>query len=181
MPARGGPARQLTSRPGRASYPSWSPDGRELAFKVTGREGSDTWIVGANGGEPRFFTQGGFVDWSPGEQWLVVLRQGRLFRVAREGGEPLLLPILTSHQPDSPRFSRDGRSIYYHAIDGPPESQDVWALSLPSGQVSRRTKLGGRRGRLGYYYSADARDLYFTWTEDEGDIWVMDVATDDAR
>jgi Tol biopolymer transport system component len=76
----------------------------------------------------------------------------------------------------TPRVSRDGRSIYYSVISGPPEDHDLWSVSLADGTVSRLTKLEGRRGRLGYYFAADDRNLYFTWYEDEGDIWVMDVA-----
>jgi hypothetical protein len=53
------------------------------------------------------------------------------------------------------------------------------AAIASDGNVSRLTQLEGMRGRLGYYFSADARYLYFTWYEDEGDIWVMDVANND--
>jgi hypothetical protein len=53
-----------------------------------------------------------------------------------------------------------------------------WKLSLGSGQISRLTRLEGRRGNIGYDFATDDRYLYFTWREDEGDIWVMDVATD---
>lgn len=176
MPSRGGPARQLTTQPWFDWFPSWSPNGREIAFGVQETQGGAIWIVGTAGGEPRFLTLGGNPEWSPEERWLVVLRQGRLFRVARDGGEPVLLP--TPHPPNSPRYSRDGQSIYYSVIAGPREDHDLWRLSLQDGKTSRLTKLDGRRGRLGYVFSADARYLYFTWYEDEGDIWVMDVATE---
>ena len=176
MPSRGGPARQLTSQPGFDWFPSWSPDGSEIAFQVQRPEGITTSIVRAAGGEPRFLAVGGATDWSPDGQWLVVLRQGRLFRVASDGGQPLPLP--TSHRPNSSRFSRDGQSIYYSVIDGPRENLDIWRLWLNDGKISRVTQLQGRRGRLGYVFSVDAQYLYLTWHEDEGDIWVMDVVPD---
>ena len=44
-------------------------------------------------------------------------------------------------------------------------------------RISRLTKLAGQRGRLGYYFAADASSLFFTWYEDDSDIWVMDVGT----
>ena len=88
------------------------------------------------------------------------------------------MPLSTgAHQPNSPRVSRDGRFIYYSVISGPREHHDLWRLSLADGAISRLTKLEGQRGRLGYYFAADARYLYFTWYEDDGDIWVMDVGT----
>ncbi len=182
MPSSGGPARQLTSRAGFDSVPSWSPDGGEIVFRVNAREGVSSWIVSARGGQPRFLTLGGVDDWSPDGQWLVVGGPGSgLFRVAMQGGERVPLPMILHHSASHRRFSRDGQSLYYSVINGPRENHDLWSPSLKDGTTSRLTKLEGRRGRLGYNFSADPRYLYFTWYEDEGDIWVMDVATDCAR
>jgi hypothetical protein len=72
--------------------------------------------------------------------------------------------------------SRDGRSIYYNVISGPREHLGLWKLSLADRAISRLTALEGQHGYLGTYFAADARYLYFTWSEDEDDIWVMDVA-----
>jgi Tol biopolymer transport system component len=102
--------------------------------------------------------------------------ENRLYRVAREGGEPVLLP---GEQAYTPRFSPDGRSVYYSVVNGLRENHDLWKASLDTGKVSRLTKLAGRRGYLGNVFATDGRYLYFTWSEDVGDIWVMDVATDD--
>jgi hypothetical protein len=46
---------------------------------------------------------------------------------------------------------------------------------LGDDKVSRLTKLEGRRGNIGDRFATDGRYLYFTWQEDDGDIWVMDV------
>jgi Tol biopolymer transport system component len=158
-------------------WPSWSPDGNEIAFRSR-RTGEDaTWIVDAKGGEPRPLTAvSANFEWSPDGRWFVVERQNRLYRVAREGGEPVLLAGELAY---TPRFSPDGQSIYYTVITGPRENYDLWKLSLETGEVSRLTKLVGRRGSLGYVFATDGRYLYFTWSEDVGDIWVMDVATGD--
>jgi len=178
MPSRGGPARQLTSDPARDSYPTWSPDGHEIAFSSLRTARSGTWIVDAKGGEARFVTTaGGSGEWSPDGHGLVVGRQGSLYRVAKDGGEPVLLGP-TGVPASAPRFSRDGQSIYYSVITGPREKHDFWKLSLGDRKVSRLTKLEGRRGNIGDQFATDGRSLYFTWREDDGDIWVMDVATD---
>jgi hypothetical protein len=73
------------------------------------------------------------------------------------------------------RFSHDGRSIYYCVLTGPREKQDFWKLSVRDSKVSRLTKLEGRRGNIGDNFATDGRYLYFTWREDDGNIWVMDV------
>ena len=182
MPARGGPARQLTNHPAIDFFPSWSPvDGREIAFGSQREGEAAIWIVAATGGEPRRVTTGNAnFGWSPDGQWFVVRRQGRLFRVPRNGGESV--PLSTGrHEPDTPMVSHDGGSIYYSVFSGPREDRDLWRLSLSDGAIPRLTRLEGRRGLLGYYFAADARYLYVVWWEDHGNIWVMDAVTNTAR
>jgi hypothetical protein len=58
------------------------------------------------------------------------------------------------------------------------ENQGFWKLSMADGKASRLTKLEGRRGCMGSVFAADAHYLYFTWSEDDGDIWVMDMMMD---
>ena len=176
MPSRGGAARQLTSDPAQDRMPSWSPDGQEVAFQSARLgPGRRTWIVSAKGGEAYELTAGeGGGEWSPEGGWLLVARREGLYRVARHGGEPSQLSAQYSR---AQRFSPDGKSIYYSVVDGPQENHDFWKLSLDRGGVSRITKLQGRRGKLGYLFGTHGRYLYFTWREDDGDIWVMDVVT----
>lgn len=176
IPARGGPARQLTFDPAFDWFPSWSPtDGREVAFQSQRGGETATWMVPVAGGEPRRLTDGSAVGWSPDGTWLTVRRQGQLFRVQADTGASV--PLATGvHQPNTPLVSRDGRFLFYSVINGPRDQHDLWKMSLADGAMSRLTKLEGQRGRLGYFFTADARYLYLTWYEDDSDIWVMDVA-----
>ena len=182
MPSRGGPARQVTSHPATDARPAWSPDGREIAFSSQRTEGSGRWIVNAKGGDARFVTEasGDSGEWSPDGHALVVEREGSVYRVAKDAGEPALI-ARTGDQAYSLRFTPDGQSLYYSVITGPRDRHDFWKVSLGNGKVSRLTKLEGRRGNIGYDFATDGRYLYFTWREDEGDIWVMDVATGDRK
>jgi len=174
MPARGGPARQLTTDPGQDRYATWSPDGQEIAFTSFGTR--RTSIVRAGGGEPRSFPAAGgaIVEWSPDGKGLVFLRENRLYLAAKDGGEPVALPP-TAEPPYTFRFSPDGQSILFSVITGPIQNHDLWRLSLKDGTVSRLTKLEGRRGNLSADLATDGQYVYFTWREDDGDIWVMDV------
>ena len=86
------------------------------------------------------------------------------------GGEP------TSLGPGyTPRFSTDGRWLYYSQHTGSWEKQGVWARFVADGTVVRLAMLEGRRGRLGGEFTVGADVLYFTWNEPDGDIWVMDA------
>ncbi len=57
-------------------------------------------------------------------------------------------------------------------------ASNLWAKSLHNGREYPVTDLEGRRGDLGWDLATDGQYLYFTWGEDLGDIWVMDVAPD---
>jgi Tol biopolymer transport system component len=177
MPSRGGAARQLTFDPAQDRIPSWSPDGQEIAFQ-SARLGPTrhTWIVPSKGGEAYQLAAGqNGAEWSPAGGWLLVPREDGHYRVDRHGGEPLRLSSVGGS--NASRFSADGKSVYYTVVVGPKDNHDLWELSLDSGKVSRLTTLQGRRGTLGQIFTTHGRYLYFTWREDDGDIWVMDVVT----
>jgi Tol biopolymer transport system component len=108
MPADGGEKRLLTK--GTDASPTWSPDGREIAFvrgyelnKLTG--GMDLYVVHAAGGVPRRLTSTPATDetapaWSPDGEWIAFMRAAEtapyngkvaIFVVRRDGtGERLV-------------------------------------------------------------------------------------------
>ncbi len=56
---------------------------------------------------------------------------------------------------------------------------DIWVVSLEDEAERPLTDFSGKRGNLGSFALAtDGQYLYFTWEEDLGDIWVMDVVTE---
>jgi TolB protein len=65
----GSDARQLTHGEGSNEDPTWSPDGRMLAFSSTRSGGSAIWVLQANGTGVRRLTRNGsgqeLPDWSP--------------------------------------------------------------------------------------------------------------------
>ena len=74
------------------------------------------------------------------------------------------------------RWSPDGSSIYFVRDD------NLWVVSADGGDEQRLTVLVGKRGLAGGLgLATDGRYLYFTWGLDTGDIWVMDVVTDESE
>ncbi len=54
-------------------------------------------------------------------------------------------------------------------------------VSATGGGERRLTDLVGKRGELGILsLTTDGRYLYFSWEEDTGDIWVMDVVAEES-
>jgi hypothetical protein len=54
---------------------------------------------------------------------------------------------------------------------------NVWEVRLNGGGERPVTDLTGKHGELGTEaLTTDGQFIYFTWEENFGDIWVMDVA-----
>ena len=178
IPARGGPARQVTSHPTDEGNPRWSPDGRKIVFMANRR---DPRVLDRRcEWRKRAVLDPGVAHWSHDPRWLVARIGERLVRIAEDGSGETALPP-TAHPPGWTRVSPDGQSIYYSVISGPRENHDFWKLSLGDRKNSRLTQLQGRPGNIGNAFATDDRYLYFTWREDEGDIWVMDVVEQGAK
>jgi Tol biopolymer transport system component len=179
-PAGIGPARRITHHEAEDMYPAWSPDGRELAFHSDrGGQNWDIWIISAEGGEARRVTEHPsedfFAQWSSDGEWLLFHsnRTGdHLWLVPASGGEPEQLTEGPSGW--GPRWSLDGKQVYFPGAG--QRTGNLWASSIHGGSERPLTELQGRRGTLGLVSLAtDGQYLYFTWMEELGDLWVMDV------
>jgi Tol biopolymer transport system component len=180
MPSTGGPGRQLTATKTtlNAGGP-WSPDGTEIAYRSERRGSSDIWVTSVDGRNSRLITDSPAAEyghaWSPDGKWLAFNsnRKGarQLWLASSKGGEPTQL---TDDEVASPVWSRDGREIYYPG--GGVRSGDFYAVDPNTHKERRVTDFVGRRGVIGSQPpDTDGKYIYFTWREDLGDIWVMDV------
>ncbi|MEU6036128.1 S9 family peptidase [Actinomadura sp. NPDC047616] len=120
-----------------------SPDATTVAYSGNASGRYDLWLVPVAGGPPRRLTnlQGRAVRqiaWTPDGKELVFSadRDGderfRLFKVSREGGEPVELTSGADCQrvlPAAP-FDATGRFLAYSANDRDPEVQDLLVLDL---------------------------------------------------
>jgi serine/threonine protein kinase/tricorn protease-like protein len=179
MPSEGGAALQLTHSDS-DMFPSWSPDGHDIAF-YSGRTGNvAAYVVPAAGGEVRRITtdafQNYFPQWSPDGRWIAFASYRgdqvyRLWRMPAAGG-------VAEQMMEAPayyfRWSADSERIYF--MGHQRGNNDVWALTLDGRTERRLTRFSQKAGSLGNYTLAtDEQFLYFSWRNDLGDIWVMDV------
>jgi dipeptidyl aminopeptidase/acylaminoacyl peptidase len=151
---------QLTSGDFDDTEPAWSPDGKSLAFASNRSTpdpdrnyNSDIWVVGANntdkGAHLTQITTNPGPDrqpaWSPDGKWIAYVTQTDLKAMIyathhlaiapSSGGEAKVLTLAFDRSVRRPRFSPDGRSIYFIADDD--GTDNLFRMPAAGGDVSR--------------------------------------------
>jgi dipeptidyl aminopeptidase/acylaminoacyl peptidase len=116
-PSDGGEPRRLTGEPASATDPSWSPDGKYLAF-VSEREGEATRAPAT-------------------EQKALGKGKPQIWLLPSDGGEALQLTFLP-HGASTPVWSPDGRSVAFTAPVGPLDEETEDGKPLPKVRVIDR-------------------------------------------
>jgi dipeptidyl aminopeptidase/acylaminoacyl peptidase len=172
VPSSGGAARQLTFGERGESQPTWSPDGKTIAFVAargtgTGEDGprAQLWLLPSDGGEARQLTAikdgvSSYV-WSP------------------DGGKIALLTTDTlTREQEAKQRRRDDPKVY----EGDFRMSHIWVVDVASGAASKITS-GAFTVSAVPSWSPDGRTLAFyaaptTLIRDERhDAYVVDVAS----
>jgi dipeptidyl aminopeptidase/acylaminoacyl peptidase len=167
---------QITSGDFDDSEPAWSPDGKQLAFSSNRSTpdpdrtyNSDVWVVAADtsdkGAHLTQITTNPGPDrspaWSPDGKWIAFISQTdvkdmiyathHLAIAPSSGGEAKVLTLAFDRSIRRPRFSPDGRSIYFIADDDGTEN--LCRIAVTGGEVTR--PIGGRLVVATYSLSKD--------------------------
>jgi dipeptidyl aminopeptidase/acylaminoacyl peptidase len=151
---------QITSGDYDDSEPAWSPDGKLLAFTSNRSKpdpdfayNSDIWVVAADTPDKDArltqVTSNAGADttpaWSPDGKWLTYVTQldPKLFDYATKhiaispaaGGEAKVLTLALDRFSITPRFSPDGKFIYFIADDD--GTQNICRISVAGGEITR--------------------------------------------
>lgn len=151
LPAGQGAWRVVEATPGaRAQYPSWSRDGKWIAF-VSDRSGEEqVWLAPASGAAPaRQLTRDhvgplGLIVWSPdGKRIATSDREMRILLVDVETGKTTTVAQADrggSYDTvvDSYRFSPDGKWLTYALLE-PTWYQTIWLYDVSGGTKTRLT------------------------------------------
>lgn len=157
--------KQITSGDFDDSEPAWSPDGKLLAFTSNRSQpdpdasyDSNIWVVAADNTDKGVHltqvTTNPGADatpaWSPDGKWIAYITQldPHLFDYATKhlaiappaGGEAKVLTLAFDRMITTPRFSPDGKSIYFIADDD--GTQNLCSIPTTGGEITR--PIGGR-------------------------------------
>jgi tricorn protease len=171
LPAEHGNTRDLTQTSNAdEDHPSWSPDGRTIAYTTDVSGEQQVAIRPAEGGPEKLlthFTQGYFYvpRWSPGSDRLAFSdNEHRLWIVATSGGEPQQVAQDPYQEVQSYTWAPDGRWLAY-VITGANQQSGIWLYSLDTRKATRLSE--SRSNDFNPAFDPAGRYLYFISTRHE--------------
>jgi Tol biopolymer transport system component len=181
-----GPAVPLISSTQLDATPSWSPDGKRIAFKSNRSGTEEVWVCETDGSNPLKLTSFNgpnviYPRWSPDGQHLVfgaLTGQGGNFEsymIEAKGGPPRRITEATHRTMAHPVFSHDGRWIYFirGAQDGAVEA---FRMPAKGGEAVQVTHHGAFRPEE----SPDGKLLYYG-KRDKAGLWSIPVSGGEER
>jgi Tol biopolymer transport system component len=171
--ANGGKPEPVPGVPGPAFDPTWSPDGKRLAFAPLAGEAAkeqqhvsivnlETGAVEAVPGSNNLYS----VRWSPDGKWLVALTGDRLWPHVYSFAIQKWAVLQPSHK-GFPEWSRDSRSVYF--TEWLPESRLV-RIEVATGKVEEVRKLME-------FPTTGVLAPGASWTPDEEPVVLTDVSS----
>src|SRR5258706_10403859 len=180
---RSGKPTNLTNNPAEDSFPTWSPDGKQIAF-VSNRAGSrDIWVMNADGnGDPTQLTSRDrtgsiqeieYPDWSPDGAYII-------FGGKEDGKDYEIYIIDVTTAGSQPKPLTDDPAVDT-APDWSPDSKQIAFMSNRSGNDHIWVMNADRSGEPTQLTSTPARDYAPIWSPDSNNaqiIFTRDCSTD---
>jgi len=164
--------------PGEQQYvsPSWSPDGRALAFRVADSETQSRICIRELGtAERTVLSQGNFLDevsWSPNGRALAVsVLEGHDVDIAiLDLDHETLTPIAPDPALDvSPNWSPDGKTIAFSSQRS--GADEIWLVHLDTGELEQLTKDGGN-----HFPAFSPTGDRLAWTRENDGVQLLELS-----
>ncbi len=168
VPAENGPIRQITDTSGAAERsPSWSPDGRWIAYFSDADGEYELYVTQSDGkGETRQLTDGNqtfffSITWSPDSESMIVGdKAGRLLLVDAESGEMTEIDRDPWGNQASVSWSGDSRWITWARAEEQTLNSSIWVYDTEMGETHKLTS--AFFSDASPVFSRDGEYLYYT-------------------
>jgi len=171
--------------------PSWSPDGKSIAFvsNMSGR--NNLWVIPSDGGFPTQLTvsdqrQTG-TAWSPDGKWIAYQsdydgdEQWDIFLVSPKTGKVVNLTRTREIAETNPAWSPDGRYLAYEVKPRAASATEIDIYDMVLREIKHLTNnTPGDTGNYGPFWSKDGKSIVYTQASAKGtdsNIFIADVAT----
>src|SRR5499427_5729918 len=171
--------------------PTWSPDGKSIAFisNMSGR--NNIWVVPAEGGFPTQLTVSDqrqtAATWSPDGKWIAYQsdydgdEQWDIFLVSPKTGKVVNLTQTREIAELSPTWSPDGRYLAYEVKPKASAAYEIDIYDMVMREVKHLTANTPQdKGNSGIIWSKDGKSIVYTQEQAKGtdsNICITDVAT----
>ena len=150
-----------------ADHPVPAPDGRTIAIHRGMIDVGETWIMSADGSNPRLLRSGWFPRWSPDGAWLAGQPEGdRQAEVAIVGADGQGFRVLAPGY--DPAWSPTGRRIAFAVVEGDVAS--LRTVDLASGAVEILHTAPAGEEISAPAYLAEGRIAFVQ----DGNVWIFD-------
>ena len=151
-----------------ANRPAPAPDGRSIAIHRGMIDVGETWIMAADGSNPRLLRSGAFLRWSPDGAWLAGQPEGTAAEVAIVGADGQGFRVLAPGY--DPAWSPSGDRIAYALAEDTGAS--IRTVDLSTGEVAILVTARPGSEVAAPAWLADGRLLFVQ----DGNIWLFDPA-----
>jgi Tol biopolymer transport system component len=157
-----GPPHTLFSAKTGLGLPSFSADGKKVAFESTQSGYNEIWTAKSDGSDPTQLTflsgESGTPHWSYDGRMVAFdyrpAERSEIYIAEVSGGRPRLLETNAAANNVAPSWSRDGRWIYFASSHG-RDADQLYKAHYPAGGTIQLTERGGTyplEGADGYVY-----------------------------